>query len=357
MLLLLGVAAAAPPVVPPPPPDGKLRATLLTAGRATRSAIERARRDGCSALALRLSEADDPAALREAAGRARAAGMGLYYWIEVGRCPALADAHPEWMASLQGHREWRRLFPSAPEPGPGEVVKNYPWVPIASREAFDGHLARVRRLLAAVPKPRGLLLNDLQAAPSSCGCGNAQCRWTADYGPIHTTTPLGEDAAGRFVTAVRGLAAGVEVVPVWTTECEKDDGGKEARCAGVSCFEGTCWKAWTAQLMPVAKVAPRMGALTLLRTFAREEPVWGGKAAWVGHALRTFETMPPVRGGQPLGAGRIIAVLEAWSGGQETLRAQLRHVAEAEAGGYVIARIPIDQRWEPRVYPAAARTR
>ncbi len=43
------------------------------------------------------------------------AGMTLWPWIEVARNPAMADAHPEWMAAIGGHHDdWRRRFPNAP---------------------------------------------------------------------------------------------------------------------------------------------------------------------------------------------------------------------------------------------------
>ena len=39
-----------------------------------------------------------------------------------------------------------------------------------------------------------MFLNDLQAGPSSCGCGNDQCRWALDYG---SPRDGGEDARRR----------------------------------------------------------------------------------------------------------------------------------------------------------------
>ena len=191
----------------------------------------------------------------------------LYYWIEVGRNPEFADAHPEWMASLQGHPEWRRFFPAAPAAGDGEVIKNYPWVPISYQETFAAHLARIRNLLADLPKPKGIFLNDLQGPPSACGCGNNLCRWTADYGPIRTATPEAKDAAARFVKAVKQIAGGVKVIPVWLTECEKED--KQERCANVGCFEGACWREWRAQFAPLSDVAGEIGVLAAHQLMGR----------------------------------------------------------------------------------------
>src|SRR5262245_41677580 len=208
------------------PEQGRTRAALFTVDMATSERLAECARAGQSTVLLVLD--DDSAggrqALSDAARRVKDAGLGLEYWIEVGRCPELANAHPAWMASLQGHPEWRRLHNEFPQPKANEVVKNYPWVPVLYRESFDAQLDRVGRLLSDRPPSRGVWLNDLQGPPSACGCGNPVCRWTADYGPIKTATPLGDEAAAKFVAAVAKLVpGGVRVMPVWTTECERHD--------------------------------------------------------------------------------------------------------------------------------------
>src|SRR5437879_10019246 len=113
----------------------------------------------------------------------------------------MAAAHPRWMAALGSHEDWQKNFPKFPEPGAGEVAKAYPWVPIGYREAFDAHLARIKALIIrAAGSYRGILLNDLQGGPASCGCGNLQCRWAIDYRVPATATPLaGDDVAARFL--------------------------------------------------------------------------------------------------------------------------------------------------------------
>jgi hypothetical protein len=252
------------------------------------------------------------------------------------------------MASLQGHREWRRFFPDFPRPGPDEVVKTYPWVPIVYREAFEAHRERVGRLLEGMPKPKGVFLNDLQAGPSACGCGHPLCRWTAHYGPIRTATPLGAEAAAEFVAAVRKLAPDSEIIPVWATECEKHDGAKDGMCAGVGCFEGICWRAWTEQLTPVVRDAPRLGALLLHREFQRDGPPYAADAGWIGEALSLFQEMPPKRGGRAVPARRLIAVLEGWND-DENVQAQIAQCEAAGAAGYVVALVKIDQSWTPRI--------
>lgn len=326
----------------------RLQAVLVAPEQATQKELRQFKRRGMNGIVLLLEDRRTQAAA-PAAARARAAGLDLYYWIEVGRCPALAEAHPEWMASLQGHPEWRRLFPSTPQPAVGQVVKNYPWVPIVYQEAFEGQLQRVQALLKGMPPATGVFLNDLQAAPSACGCGNVLCRWTPDYGPLHTATRLPADAAARFVASARKLAGAAQIIPVWTTECE--EGEKDAACAGVACFQGACWREYTAQLMPVARECQTVAALCLYRSFGRDLPRYGGEAGWVSQALASFAEMPPRRGGLAVPTQRLIAVLQGWDVTDTQRQLQIRRCEETGARGYVISLVEIDQRWEPRIVP------
>jgi hypothetical protein len=331
------------------PGPSKLRGVLVTATQAGAPALRQWKAEGNHAVVLSLSEDAPAKALRAAARRIRAAGLDLHYWIEIGRCPSLADAHPEWMASLQGHTEWRRHFPQAPTPAAGEVVKNYPWVPVRYREAFDAHLQRVAALLQGMPPARGLFLNDLQAAPSACGCGNVLCRWTPDYGPIRTATRLSADAAARFVAAVAERAPGTPILPVWTPECEEPDMAKDGACAGVGCFRGDCWYEYTAQLTPLARRCPTLAALLPYRALGRDLPRYGPTAGWVARALRSFAEMPPQRRGQAIPADRVIAVLQGWDVTLVERDAQIQRAEEAGAAGTVLALMKIEQGWEPRI--------
>jgi hypothetical protein len=334
-------------------PVGQFRGVLLTAGQAEPRRLEQCRKDGATAVALNLADGEAAETTRRAARRIREAGLALYYWIEVGRSPALADAHPEWMASLQGHPEWRRHFPRAPQPGPGEVVKNYPWVPILFREAFDAHRQRIEALLRDRPPPKGIFLNDLQAAPSACGCGNLLCRWTADYGPLRTATPLPSDAAAKFVAAVKMLALGARIIPVWTTECEEHEMAEGGGCAGVACFTGACWYEYTKQLMPLARECETLAALLPYRAFGRNDPRYGPTAGWVKQALQSFVEMPPKRDGESLPVHRLIAVLQGWDVSAAERQAQIQRAEESGAAGYLLSLMKIEQGWEPRVVKVA----
>ena len=297
-------------------------------------------------LAIENGSPEDLQKQTDAARRLIDAGFETEYWIEVARSPSMADAHPEWMSSLQGHDEWRRMFPDLKPAMPDEVVKNYPWVPILYTESFAAHLERIEHLLRDLPMPKRIWLNDLQGGPSACGCGHRLCRWTADYGPIHTATPLGDDAAADFVRAVAEKFPAAEIIPIWATECEEAD--EHESCGGVGCFDGICWQAYTRQLMHLEKVAPRIGVQCFYKVFERDLPRYGGRAGWIQFALRSFQEMPPQRGGRAIPANRLIAVVQGWDVDDAEQQSQIKFAAQAGATGYLIAKFPIAQGWEPR---------
>lgn len=323
-----------------------LKGILAGPEEITASHLQRWVREGANSVVL-MASSEGVAGLRAAARRIRAARLELYYWIEVARDTGLASTHPEWMASLQGHPEWRRHFPKFPEAGNGEVVKNYPWVPILYQEAFDAHLLRISGLLSGLPRARGVFLNDLQSAPSACGCGNSLCRWTPDYGPIHTATRLSADAAARFAKAVAALKPEYRVIPVWTTECEEMD--KENLCANVGCFAGLCWKESTTQLMPLASNFEHLGVLLPFRDMRRDLPRYGSAGGWAKQALKSFSELPPRWQGAAVTANRLIPILQGWNVTEAERRDQIRLSQEAGSTSYVVAVKKIDQRWGPRM--------
>jgi hypothetical protein len=331
-----------------------LRGALVTAEMASDARLQRLRSAGYSAAVLMLSDTDERAAAddRQAIERIGEAGLDVYYWIEVGRSPELADAHPRWMASVQGpHPEWRRFHKDFPEPKDDEIVKTYPWVPVFYREAFDAHLARIKKLLATRPAVKEVFLNDLQGAPSACGCGNPVCRWTTDYGPIVMATQLGDEAPAKFVAAVKRLApGGTQVIPVWTTECEAHDKANERLCAGVGCYKGTCWKVYSRQLKPLAAEANTLGALLLYKEFHQDGPPYKEPAGWIGHALKHgFVEQPAKNGGPAIPTSRVIAVLQGWDVSDGEIQAQINEASGVGAAGYIVALAKIDQSWRPRM--------
>jgi hypothetical protein len=314
------------------------------------------KKEGFRAVVLVLDDRLEARVLEKAAKAVAEQSLELYYWIEVGRNPTLAREHPEWMASLGSHGDWRQRFPKVRATEKGEVAKAWPWVPVAYREAFDAHQARIKRLLARVPEGyRGVLLNDLQGGPASCGCGNLQCRWAVDYGVPSTTAKLeGKDIAARFIAEVGKSAKGKEVIPVWTGECEQEDLPADRRperswgtgyCGGVPCFETyrkRFAEQWTA--LNADRRGPA-GVLLLHREFQRDRKEYGGPAGWLKPAVEYVEKQSL----KPLPRRRLWLVVQGYDISTEEEMAVRRVASKIGAGAVLVARTRIDQSYEPRM--------
>jgi hypothetical protein len=342
VLVLWNNARAAEPKAP-------VRGVLVKPERLTREFLAAWKAKGVTAVVVPLDEAAKPR-WATIAGAADQAGMALWPWVEVARSPAMADAHPEWMAAPGGHHDdWRRRFPKAPKAKHGEVIKAWPWVPIGYAPAFEAHRARLKVLLDDLPgKWRGVFLNDFQAGPSSCGCGNDQCRWALDYGspPTAAKTP-GDDAAARIVAELLARHPGKAIVPVWVTECEPAD-LPDARdgtglCGGVRCARGDCWPRYARAWNPLLRATDGPIALALWPETFHRDP-----ARWIETDLALFHNPP--RESNPLAAARAIAVVQAWDRPGANVDALLARL-ERSAAGWVLALDPIDQSWEPRLVP------
>ena len=311
LILLLTVFAARIVLVPAAVPWGEshaaepkpsMRGVLVGMDRVSPEFLAAWKAKGVNAVVVPLDDATKRRwkPMAEAVERA---GMTLWPWIEVARNPAMADAHPEWMAAIGGHHDdWRRRFPDAPAAKRGEVIKAWPWVPIGYAPAFDAHRQRLKLLLGDLPGSwAGVFLNDLQAGPSSCGCGNDQCRWALDYGspPTAARTP-GDDAAARIVAELSAGHPGKVIIPVWVTECESADlpDAKDGTglCGRVPCAANDCWPRYARNWNPLLKATDGPIALGVWpETFRRDA------ARWIESDLALFQTPP--RGGSPLAAG------------------------------------------------------
>ena len=328
---------------------------IVAPATATARQVAEWKRSGVNAVAVLLDEKFGPDECRTAAHAVSSAGLGLYYWIEVARNPAMAEQHPRWMASLGMHDDWRRRFPEAPRPRKDQVVKAYPWVPISHREAYDAHLQRIRELLdsRADRSYAGLLLNDLQGCPSSCGCGNLQCRWATDYHVPSTTTKLDDDdIAARFVSDVRRLAPGKIIVPIWMTECEDIDlppklapGGKSTGlCGDLPCANSACPKVFTKQWSALLSACQGpIGVFAAHHELERE-------AAWVPRAVTYLDDVPPHNGGKSVQHQRLWLVIQS----DEPRGNGYAQYASEELGCGAIFRtlVPLKQSFEPRIIPA-----
>lgn len=312
--------------------------------------------EGFGAVALVVDEQYEAPVIKLAADAAAAAGLSVYLWIEIGRNPEMAKEHPEWMASLGMHGDWRVRFPKVRPLENGEVAKAWPWVPIGYKDSFDAHLARVARLLERAPAGyRGILLNNLQGGPASCGCGNLQCRWAIDYHVSSTATVLA-GAAPKFLTEVGKMAPGKEMIPVWTTECEAEDlpvvkrptgGWGTGLCGSVPCFD-YCRARFAEQWQ--ALQANRTGptaVLALHQEFQRDRPEYGSPAAWVSRAVdycekqKTTATVPP---------SRLWVVVQGYDVPAEETVAARKEASRTGAGAIIVARTWLDQSYEPRIF-------
>jgi hypothetical protein len=278
------------------------------------------------------------------------AGMRLWPWVEVARNRAMADVHAEWMATPGGHHDdWRRRFPKAPVAKPDQVIKTWPWVPIGYAPAFDAHRERLKSLLSGLPGAwSGVFLNDLQAAPSSCGCGNSQCRWALDYGAPETAAhTAGDDAAARIVSELVARHPGKTIVPVWVTECEPADLPGAAKgtglCGGVSCAKGDCWPRYARAWNPLLKATDGPIGLALWTESFERDP-----ATWIERDVVLFQKPP--QPSNPLAPARTIAIVQAWSKSDASVESLLARV-KSIAPGWILALDPIDQSWEPRLAP------
>jgi hypothetical protein len=315
--------------------------------------------EGFDAVVLVLDERFEAAAYAAAAKAIGASSLVLYYWVEVARNPALADEHPEWMASLGMHDDWRTHYPNLRALEEGEVAKAWPWTPIAYGEAFDAHLSRIGQLLERVPGDyRGLVLNDLQGGPSACGCGNLQCRWAIDYGVQATTEKLpGFDWAARFLAEVGKLAPNKTMVPVWTTECEVHDmaPGKRADaefstgfCGDVDCFDN-CRNRFAEQWTSLqATTTGPTGLLVLHKEFQRDRQEYGATAQWISRSVAYLGGLD-----RPVPHQRVWLVVQGYDVTSAEERAARETALSTGAGAVLVARTRIDQSYEPRIVRAA----
>jgi hypothetical protein len=366
-LLMLAAVLVAPFVVAQVPPASvETKATpieivLAEAEAVTPAAVSQWKKERFSAAAIVLSERTGKAACLEVAQRISDGGLDLYWWIEVARNPKLAAAHPRWMAALGMHEDWLKNFPNFPEPGVGEVAKAFPWVPIGYREAFDAHLERIEQLLKRTPPGwRGLLLNDLQAGPSSCGCGNLQCRWAIDYQVRPTATKLeGDDVAVRFIAEVRKRVGDKAVIPVWTPECADVDLPPEKHqgrpgtglCGTVGCATGACPEVFAQQWSAlVSGHDGPIGVLALHTALQRTQKEFGGGPGWVTNALTYLDQTVSTNSSKAIASNRLWVVVEGSLPAEETAAREL--AAKAGAGGVIVARARIDQSYEPKMLSA-----
>lgn len=327
--------------------SSQMKGLLIDASELQNQQAESLEESGMKQMVVSIEASPTPSQT-QALERLEKSDLDIWYWIEIARDEKMATEHPEWMASIQGHPEWRRFHPEFPEEKENEVVKVFPWVPVFYEGAFDAHLQKVQRLLEAWPKPKGIFLNDLQGAPTACGCGHPLCRWTTDYGPKKTAINLGHDSPARFVRTIRDTYPKVECVPVWATECEAHD--KDGMCAGVGCYNGACWREWSKQLEPLANTTPHLGVLLTYKELERDLPIYTEPAGWITKAIKTFDTESARFQHPPITPDRLIGILQGWDVTPEEQSAQIRQIENTNTHGYILSKINISTQWEPRIF-------
>ncbi|HXJ72386.1 MAG TPA: hypothetical protein VNM37_06020 [Candidatus Dormibacteraeota bacterium] len=355
MAAMLGTHAAAGAAVSPLQ-GAPAEIVLVDAETVTPTSVENWKQEGFKAVAVVLDERATEIVNRQVARHLSDAGLPLYWWMEVGRNKIMAEAHPRWMATLGMHEDWQKNFPNMAEPKVNQVAKAFPWVPIGYRETFEAHLGRFEQLLKRVPPDwQGLLLNDLQGGPSSCGCGNLQCRWAYDYGMRPTATKIaGDSAAAAFVAEARQRVGNKRIIPVWTTECtevdlppEKNHDRPSTRlCGTVGCATGTCPEAFNRQWSALASTHTGPVALLAIHTaFRRTEPEFGGGPGWVTNAVN-YLRQAQAAGAKSIPADQLWVVVEGATSEEPAAR---RAAAQAGVATVIVARIRIDQSYEPRL--------
>jgi hypothetical protein len=365
-VFIAGLPAAALAGCAGPPREQGLRGILLPAAEvlgdgAAATNLSGLKASGFNAVIAAVDDETTGEAIAALEASAAEAEIPLHLWFNVGRSRRLADTRPEWIGGMGSHEDWRLRYPGAPHPREGERIGVYPWVPIRYQAVFEDRLAAIEKLLAGRTEGiEAVFLHGLQAPPSACGCGNDQCRWTVDYGMPGGPRKVEGTAPAAFLSALRESLPGVRWVPVWVTECELTDQeeGGTGYCGGVHCYDGLCWEASTAELEAVTREVDsgdeEEGPIALLlaeSAFRRNLPRYGRTGGWITAAIRLLSTVPPAHGHAPVPPDRIIAVVEGTRGGADERAAVIQAIA-AGVRGVIIAKMPLEEGWEPRILPA-----
>ncbi len=193
-----------------------------------------------------------------------------------------------------------------------------------------------------------MFLNDLQTGPSSCGCGNDQCRWALDYGspPTAARTP-GDDVAAQDRRRVSDGFPGKSVIPVWVTECEPIDlpgaRGGTGFCGGVGCARATAGRVTSASGIRSSRRPTARRAGPVDRDLpARPRKVDRGRPGLIsGPSSRRNHPEARKNHRRPSSLGKL----------GSRLGSHLVDRVKSSASNWILALDPIDQTWEPRAVP------
>ncbi len=359
-LCLLGCESAEPPAHPQPKDGGaeSFRGLFLHLGEDHDPGdLEGLRATGINAIVLAAGINAPTEAIDTLVALLNRERFRVYLWLDVGRNPSLAMNRPDWVAGMGSHDDWRARFPDAPKPGEKERIGIHPWVSIWYRDVLADRHEAILRFVRGRQGIRGVFLNQIQGAPSACGCANDQCRWTVDYRMPGGPEKVDGVPAALLLAGLKRELPGLEWIPVCTTECEEVDQAKGGTgyCGTVHCYSGLCWKESTREMEAIAREAAGEIALLLTaKSFRRELPAYDAAGGWPAFALHFFETIPPKYDHAPIPARRFISVVEARGLDAAGEKALADGTLKAGAGGVLLVRTPIDESWEPRIVPHAA---
>lgn len=152
-------------------------------------------------------------AVSSAIDRIAKLGLRAWGWISVGRDEEAASLHPEWLHTPLA-TVWLDTFPGFPRTPLPRIA---PYLCVNNAEVFSWGVQKVWRLANAYPGLEGILLADIQGAPSGCGCGSVLCR-AFDRSPGPKVAPPAElrpeDCYSRlFLEACRDACPAVLLSP------------------------------------------------------------------------------------------------------------------------------------------------
>jgi hypothetical protein len=171
--------------------------------------------------------------------------------------------------------------------------------------------------------------------------------------PSTSTKLTTADVAGRFLAQVQKLAEGKTIIPVWTTECEKEDLALNLKatnkwstgyCGSVECFRSCPTKFREQWLALHAHHRGPTGVLLLHKELGRDRKEYSAKGDWIRQTMHHLQDENRVR----LPRLPLWAVVQGYDVNLEEERAAQAAATRTGARVVVLARSRIDQSFEPR---------
>jgi hypothetical protein len=160
------------------------------------------------------------------------------------------------------------------------------------------------------------------------------------------------------VAEVSKLAAGKQVIPVWTTECEERDlapdkqangGWSTGYCGEVECFHHQCPVKFTEQWQALhATHRGPTAILALQKEFGRDRKEYGAAANWIAGTIKYLDQQKP----KALPHKQLWVVVQGYDVNPDEERTARKAALRTEPGAVLVARTRIDQSYEPRIVSA-----